>query len=477
MIYSNPEFLLFFMAASALYALAPAREVRFWVLLGASLVFYAWTGLTDTAIFLSVVFASWLAVALARRFPAGRKAWIAAGIVVMALHLFFWKYASWATGQVQRLYPGFLGGLRPDLHLPIGISFFTLQGIAYLADFAADEAKYMNLPTYLLFKSFFAQLVAGPIVRARQLLPQLERLERPTSEDVWRGLCLFALGFFKKLVVADRVAVFVDAVFAAPADFDRVALIKALLGYTAQIWADFSGYTDMGRGAARMLGIRLPENFLSPYLARSPSEFWRRWHVTLSEWIRDYLYIPLGGGKGSPARVFAVLIFTFAVSGLWHGASWHFLLWGLYHGALLVGDRGLRLSEGAERSSPPFQVLRGCVMFALTVFGWLLFRAPSVAAIGVYLKALAAGTGRAATTHLHARPVLAFVALALAMQAVAYQDLKTGRRPVLEFLGSLRLPRGRAVAFAAGLLLAAVFTVSVLLRPPAGGGNFIYFQF
>lgn len=463
MLYSSPEFILLFLLTFAAFGLAARHAARFTILLAASLLFYAWAGLFDAAIFCFVVTISWLTVALARRFPGAKDRLIASGITVMSAHLFFWKYASWASAQVQIIFPDFLGGARLDLPLPVGISFFTLQGIAYLVDYGRGQADYMRWPMFLLYKSFFAQLVAGPIVRARQLLPQLQRLEGPSREDVSAGLGLFVMGFFKKFAVADRAALFVDAVFKAPQSFDRLTLIQAVLGYTVQIWADFSGYTDMGRGAARMLGIRLPENFLSPYLARAPSEFWRRWHVTLSEWIRDYVYIPLGGSRGAPLRVLAVVVATMTISGLWHGAEWHFLAWGLYHGALLVGERklGVVLAEaGWARAAQTGG------MFLLTAFGWLIFRAESLPALGAYLRAFGSGTASAAAP-AHALSVWA----GLFFCAAAHGLSDSG------FLERFRERELSASAgLGAGLALAAVFVLALVLRP-SGSKAFIYFQF
>jgi len=266
------------------------------------------------------------------------------GISVMALHLFFWKYAPRLSGEVIKIYPDFLGGNKLILPLPVGISFFTLQGIAYLIDFARGAASFIPFKEYTLFKSFFAQLVAGPIVRVHELLPQLRKLRTPSLDDISIGLSFFCMGFFKKIMIADRCAPLVNQAFANPGAFSRQNLIIAVLGYAAQIWADFSGYTDMGRGVARILGIHLPENFLSPYLEKSSSEFWTRWHITLSQWIRDYIYIPMGGNRGSRFHSSLTLLAAMAISGVWHGANWTFLIWGLYHGLLLIGQRAIRWS-------------------------------------------------------------------------------------------------------------------------------------
>lgn len=472
MLYSSPEFFLLFLLTFGAFRALRGYAARFNVLLLSSVLFYAWAGVEDTLIFLFVVAVSWSAVYLASRGPTRSRAWLIAGVAVMALHLFFWKYASWVSGQIQLVWPGFLGGRKVAIGLPVGISFFTLQGIAYLLDYMRGEAKLMELKEYLLFKTFFGQLIAGPIVRSKQLLPQLRSLAVPPSGEVAEGLALFVLGFFKKTVLADRAAIFVDPVFADPAHYGSPALLLALLGYTAQIWADFSGYTDMGRGCALMLGIRLPENFLSPYLASRPSEFWRRWHVTLSEWIRDYIYIPLGGSRGSRAHALGVVALTMGISGLWHGANWTFVVWGLYHGALLI----------LERVSPvnPFEALpkvlasaaQRAAMLGAVALGWLVFRAPDLRTAAVFFKGLIRGAGASPG---HTINVVAAVAGAAVLQIVLYPDLPSGRQPVLDALRRFvpeREPAYLLAGFAAGLLLIA----SIVARPLSSRA-FIYFQF
>lgn len=481
MLYSNPEFFILFLLTFLLFRTLASFRARFFTLLIASVIFYSWAGVKDTFIFLFVVAVSWTAVFMAHRRPAFSRVYLISGISVMALHLFFWKYASWVVAQIQILWPGFLDGRRIDIALPVGISFFTLQGIAYLVDYLRGQAKLMALEEYLLFKTFFGQLIAGPIVRSKQLLPQLRNLAVPASDEVARGLALFLLGFFKKTVLADRVAIYVDPVFSDPAHFGSPALVLALLGYTAQIWADFSGYTDMGRGCARMLGIHLPENFLSPYLSLRPSEFWRRWHITLSEWIRDYIYIPLGGSRGSRLRALGVVILTMAISGLWHGANWTFVAWGLYHGGLLI----------VERLSPrnPFGALpkyiaslaQRAAMFVAVATGWLIFRAPDLGKAGLYLRGIFLnGSGRAPG---HVINVFASVAGMCALQTILYTDLETGRRPVLEGIRAFAPARTfekplvrEGVYFFAGCAAGLLLILSIIARPLSSRA-FIYFQF
>jgi alginate O-acetyltransferase complex protein AlgI len=485
MIYSDADFCIFFAIVFCLYLLLKSYNLRFALLLVASLIFYAWAGLFDTAIFLFVVMFSWLAVYLARRYPKKEKHFIVMGVAVMALHLFFWKYASWLTKEIQNIWPTFLDGRKVALPLPVGISFFTLQGIAYLIDYRRSEAKFMNLKEYMLFKSFFAQLVAGPIVRSYQLLPQLKKLTSPSSSSIGLGLSLFAMGFFKKIVIADRIAALVDPVFLNPSAYNRSTLLLALLGYTAQIWSDFSGYTDMGRGTAAMLGIWLPENFLSPYLARTPSEFWRRWHITLSQWIRDYLYIPMGGSRGGPLKVMAVLIATMSISGLWHGANWTFLVWGLYHGILLAGERLLKKGALARLFTKTFsQPLRDgfllLMMLSFTIFGWLIFRIQNRADFFTYLNGLIHNTGTLGFS-MNEHIVTHGFLICMAFQIFFYMNLERSSlvflEPLSRWFQTRRPMEHRLAGVCLGSGLALILVLSLYLRFSKQTHAFIYFQF
>jgi alginate O-acetyltransferase complex protein AlgI len=479
MTYAAPEFFALLAVVVPLFGALRGRRGRAALLVVASLLFYAWAGALDTLVFLAVVAASWLAAWAAGRWPAPRRLLLGLGIGTMAAHLAFWKYGPWLAREI---------GGSLDVALPVGISFFTLQGIAYLVDVGRGRAPVLGFGDYLLFKSFFAQLVAGPIVRAHQLLPQLRRLASPRAVDLAAGLGLFCLGLFKKIVIADRCAPLVDATFADPGAFGRAALALGLAGYAVQIWADFSGYTDMGRGAGRLLGIRLPENFHSPYLAASPSAFWRRWHVTLSEWIRDYVYVPLGGSRGSRPRVWAVALLTMLASGLWHGADWTFALWGLYHGGLLLLERGLRglgLAGvlAATVGAPVTQALAGVATQAAVLGGWLLFRAEGFAGLRAYLRAAAEGGGGRSPDGTE---VLVGLGLCLVIQVVGFRDLATARYPVLAALGrgwdAAAAPgapawRARALGVAGGVALALLLVATVVLRASDRAPAFIYFQF
>ncbi len=476
MIYSNPEFFLLFILTLVPSVLIPDKKIRFYLLLAMSLAFYSWAGIFDTLVFLFVVFMSWLSAWSACKFPSKKRFFLTIGIVIMVVHLFFWKYFPWVSGEIQSQFPAFIGGKKVSFPLPVGISFFTLQGIAYLVDLTRGEAEFIGLSRYFLFKSFFPQLVAGPIVRVHQLLPQLIQLRRPSVDDLGAGLSLFCLGFFKKIVIADRCAPFVDFVFAKPGNYDRSALLLAALGYAVQIWADFSGYTDMGRGCARMLGIQLPQNFLSPYFARSPSEFWRRWHITLGEWIRDYIYIPLGGSAGGKLRVTCVALLTMVISGLWHGANWTFLIWGLYHGGLLVFER--RYKALNVRAAPA--ALSIFMMFLATVFGWVIFRVQKISDLGLFVSGVFSSPGNARwVAPQFGTNIYIGAIFCCAIQAFFYYDLKGRSSPVLVRLNrSVQfVARSQAGGALCGALMAGLVVGCIVLRFTAQSKSFIYFKF
>jgi alginate O-acetyltransferase complex protein AlgI len=481
-IYSNPEYFILLLLTLVTFCLVPGYRFRLWLLIVSSFVFYSWAGFLDTLIFGAVIVIAWLSTWFAEKYPARQKPILGVGISLMAAHLLFWKYAPWITGEIQKIHPTFLHGESLRLPLPVGISFFTLQGIAYLVDLARRETRFVPFQEFVLFKSFFPQLVAGPIVRAPQLIPQLDRLRTPDLSDITAGATLFTQGLMKKLLMADWCGQYANRVFANPGNFDRWALIQGILAYSIQIWADFSGYTDMGVGSARMFGIRLPENFLSPYLARSPSDFWKRWHITLSQWIRDYIYIPLGGSQGGKARIFFVAIITMLISGLWHGANWTFVLWGLFHGLLLVAERLVKISglSKAAGALPSFLLvpLQISLMFSLVALGWLLFRAPTIEVAGTYLAALWNNTGTAGSPPVRTIVWLQVLAC-FTYQALTYRNLSTNELVVLRHLRGTDFSKflHPAAGVACGIGLGLTIMGTLFFRFGSQSHIFIYFQF
>ena len=352
------------------------RAAKLWGL-AASIVFYTFAGAASLPILaLSVAF-NWSLTGLLVR-PAlaasARRRWVVFGVVANLLLLGVFKYAGFVATNL-----GWLMGASfavPELALPLGLSFFTFAQIAYLVDVGAGRASRGDLLDYAFFVSFFAKIASGPITRSTELLPQLAGaagtgLTRPDWRNLSLGLFVFAIGLFKKVMLADPLALWANAGFDASASLTFLEAWGASLAYTFQLYFDFSGYTDMAIGIGLLLNLRLPENFDSPYRARDLQEFWRRWHITLSRFLRDYVYVPLGGNRRSEAITHRNLVLTFLVGGLWHGAGWTFVAWGLLHG---VGASIHRLWKSRGHALPG--PLAWVVTFLFVNFAWVFFRAP-----------------------------------------------------------------------------------------------------
>jgi len=363
--------------------------------------------------------------------------------------------------------------LTLSIVLPVGISFYTFQTLSYTIDVYRRELK----PTrdaldFALFVAFFPQLVAGPIERAKNLLPNITAPRTLSWEALGRGAVLCLLGLIKKVVIADAIGPSVDAVYASP-DPSRVDIVFATWLFAVQIYCDFSGYTDIARGVAKMLGFRLMRNFAQPYFAADPQEFWRRWHISLSTWLRDYLYIPLGGNRGGRWATYRNLMATMTLGGLWHGAAWNFVLWGIYQGGLLSVHRALtgrhrRTGEGERRSLLAW-ASRGLAIFAffqVVCYGWLLFRAQSFDQIRDFSLRLA-GLGEPIPAGL-LMPSPPLAAL-LAMGFVFVWDVLIERSGDVRFYAAWPLPV-RAALYA-GMVYLLVFGATTQTS------NFIYFQF
>lgn len=341
------DYLLFLLlAVGGWWLLARAHMVRLLFVLVASCAFYmAWNPAYVVLILTSTLLDYMMGLAIGgAATPGRRRAWLLASLIGNLGLLGVFKYYNFfavATADVLRLAGARVLLPHLDVLLPLGISFYTFEGLSYTID--VYRGRYpceRNFLRYAAFITFFPKLVAGPIVRAAELLPQLGAPPRLRTEWVSEGLFLIALGLVKKMAFADYLAVnFVDRVFDDPTAYSASEVMLGLYGYTLQIYCDFSGYTDMARGSGLLFGLRLPENFDRPYQATSPAEFWRRWHMTLSSWLRDYLYFPLGGSRGSAARAYANLGVTMFLIGLWHGAAWTFVVYGLLQAAAMLIHR------------------------------------------------------------------------------------------------------------------------------------------
>ncbi|MEI4262923.1 MBOAT family O-acyltransferase [Roseovarius sp. D0-M9] len=383
MLFSSPQFVFAFLPLSllgyfAIARLAGARASLAWLVL-CSLFFYGYWRLDYLPLLIGSILGNYaIGAAIQARAAAGaRRAGFALLILGIAANLALLGYFKYFGFFIKTL-NGVTGAQMavPSLVLPLAISFFTFQQITYLVDSHKGQAARGSLLNYTVFVTFFPQLIAGPIVHHKEMMPQFARaaMLRLRSKNLLAGCIIFGLGLFKKIGIADTFAIYADAGYA---DHTQLTILDAWIttfSYTFQLYFDFSGYSDMAIGAARMFGIRLPLNFLSPYKATSIQDFWRRWHITLSRFLRDYLYIPLGGSRRREGRVAANLMITFLLGGLWHGAGWTFLIWGAIHGLGLVIGRvfsraGLRLPH----------VLAWALTFAVVHLSWVFFRAEDLA--------------------------------------------------------------------------------------------------
>jgi alginate O-acetyltransferase complex protein AlgI len=400
MLFCSQQFLAFFAAIFLAYWLLPWHKARVWLLLAASFYFYAsWNAWLAVIICISTA----LDYLLARGMDATashrrRRLLLAVSLTANLGLLCYFKYANFFLESLQEaLRAAGLHSSFPLLSvvLPVGISFYTFEAINYTVDVYRGRAPAeRDLGHFMLFILFFPHLVAGPIVRASDFLPQIRRRKRPSWLRWQLGGQLFLLGLFKKLAIADRMAQFADPVFKDPGVYGTGALWLAVLAYALQIYCDFSGYTDMAIGCAHLLGYKLAKNFDMPYLAANVAEFWRRWHISLSTWLRDYLFIPLGGSRGSGWKTARNLLITMTLGGLWHGASWTFVVWGALHGLLLVGHRAFRgYCENRPRLGAALQSAAGTGMrigltFLSVALCWVFFRAATFGAAATMLRGL-----------------------------------------------------------------------------------------
>ncbi|HEY7563560.1 MAG TPA: MBOAT family protein [Acidimicrobiia bacterium] len=403
--------------------------------------------------------------------PRTRRLLLTLGVVVSLSVMGFFKYYGFFVSSLVNLAHSVgLDLSLPILEviLPVGISFFTFQSLSYTVDIYRRKLTPVPLLDFAVFVSFFPHLVAGPIVRGSEFLPQLRERHDPRMIPGATAFGLIAGGLFKKVVVANTLATaIVDPVFASPHNFSAIEVLAAIYGYAVQIYADFSGYTDIAIGLALLLGFRFPQNFNRPYVAASLQDFWRRWHMTLSRFLRDYLYIPLGGNRKGTGATYRNLMITMVLGGLWHGAAWNFVIWGALHGVGLSVERFLETRRRddtrvvAERERDRWVWPRRFVIFHLVCLGWVLFRSDSLQTAGSVLTRLTEWGPAPAVTP-------AIVALIVAGIGVQYlpEDFRLRLR---EWFAGLR-PVGMATAL--GLLLLVTDGLG-----PEGVAPFIYFQF
>jgi alginate O-acetyltransferase complex protein AlgI len=480
-VFNSLHFLWFFVAVYALYRLLPAvasaeraHRGQNWLLLLASYYFYAAWDYRFLALLAASTLVDYCCGIVLGRLTDGRRRrlvmWLSIGFNLTMLG--FFKYFNFFVDNLHALSAALgwqLDFVTLRVLLPIGISFYTFVTMSYVIDVYRREIEpTRNLVDFAVFVSYFPHLVAGPILRATALLPQIARPRQVTATQMRDGLWLIAWGFFQKIFVADNLAPLASRVFAPDAHVTGVNVLLGTYAFAFQIYGDFAGYSNIARGTSKLMGIELIENFRFPYFVRSPQEFWRNWHISLSTWLRDYLYIPLGGNRGSAWATRRNLLITMVLGGLWHGAAWTFVLWGLYQGLLLIAYRGAEQTALARRwllgTSPVARVVGWALMFHLTCLGWLIFRSRSEHQLWNLTTSLATNfspgsidvTGLLVPLLLYAAPLL----LIHACEAY-FDDVLIVRR--------LPIPVRYSV-------YAATFYLTMLFGN-FGGSEFIYFQF
>lgn len=477
MLFNSFQYLLFFPVVCLLYFAMPFRWRTTFLLL-ASYYFYMcwrWEYVVLIMVQTEIVFLCGLRMERGMT-PVGRRALLLTAIILTLSLLFFFKYYNFLNEGLRSLLSFIQAPYHvPDLDilLPIGISFHTFQSLGYIIDLYRRKIPVeRSLSRFGLFVSFFPLLVAGPIERANQLLPQLERIHRFDVARLSSGLKLMLWGFFKKVVIADGLAVYVNQIYGHPSDFSGTTLALATYCFAFQIYCDFSGYSDIAIGSARVLGFDLMQNFNLPYLARSISEFWQRWHISLSTWFRDYLYIPLGGSRVSATRWAVNILIVFMASGLWHGASWVFVIWGGLHGLYYLMEKRLAPYGQAAcswlhlpaRIQAVVQVL---LTFHLVLVAWVFFRASSVPEALFILRRMV--TDLSGPPYLGYTAVGTIVSLELVGLLITVQLLQRFNRLPLGFS---RAPVPAALRW--GGCLGMMLGLALLGK---NGHGFIYFQF
>jgi alginate O-acetyltransferase complex protein AlgI len=379
MLFHTWTFAIFFIVLYPTYLIIKNTRLRLPLLLAASYFFYACFNPLYPILILYSSLVDYAVVTAMEKWGRSRI-WLLISIVNNLGLLSFFKYGAFITDNINALL-SWLGipyiVPQPGILLPVGLSFYTFQSMTYTIEYyRGNIEREKNFLMYAAFVSFFPRLVAGPIERAKNLLPQLRRTPEVAPRDIADGFSLFVAGLFKKVALADYLALYVDKVYGAPEQYQSPALILATFLFCWQVYFDFSGYTDMARGLARMMGVRLMLNFNNPYLATGLGEFWQRWHISLSSWFKDYVYIPLGGNRKGRFNTYRNMFLTMVISGLWHGAAWTFVLWGVVHALGRCVTRELETTSFYQQKVP--RIVKQLLVFGFVTFAWIFFRAESI---------------------------------------------------------------------------------------------------
>ena len=458
MLFHTWPFVLFFLIVYPTYLAVKGTRFRLPWLLTASYFFYACFNPLYLILIAYSTLLDYTVVAIMEK-RGRRKIWLLISILNNLALLSLFKYGGFVTENLNALLSSL--GIpyaipAPGLFLPVGLSFYIFQSMSYTIDYyRGNIEREKSLIRYATFVSLFPRLLMGPIERARNLLPQLHKGPKISKQDITDGLSLFVVGFFKKVALADYLALYVDKVYAAPGEYQSPALILATFLFCWQIYFDFSGYTDMARGVARMMGFRLMLNFNNPYLATGLGDFWSRWHISLSSWFKDYVYIPLGGNRKGTFNTYRNMFLTMVISGLWHGAAWTFIIWGAVHALGRFLTRGLERTSFYRDKVP--KIAKQLFVFGFVTFAWIFFRAESISDAWIIIT-------RIFSSGL-ANPYCPLLALALIFTVWLYQFAYESR---LKWLLEARAVR-------IGIVVLMVLYLAIFA--PSSEQPFIYLQF
>ncbi len=482
MLFHSWYFLIFFIIVYITYLPLRGTKAYLYWLLVASYVFYGWWNPFYLVLIAYCTVTNYYAVVLMER-TQKRKLWLALSIVNSLAVLCFFKYGVFISNNINTVL-ALLGTSytipKPGVLLPVGISFYTFHSMSYTIDYYRGNIKREpSLIRFATFISFFPQLVAGPILRASDMLPQLTGKPEIKKENITDGLSLFVVGLFKKVALADYLALYVDKVYESPSFFDGASLILATFSFGWQIYFDFSGYTDMARGISRMMGFNLKLNFNNPYLATGLSDFWNRWHISLSSWFKDYLYIPLGGNRKGKFNTYRNMFLTMVISGFWHGADWTFIIWGALHAFGRFLTREFERSNFYNQKVPKF--VKQIAVFAFVSFAWIFFRAQTLGDAILIVKKI--------FTFSYSDPQFPILALSFCLVVWAYQflyEFSVNRLSKNDDLGSCqlfanfrpcRIGMKKLTIRSLKTIVVVLMILYLLIFTTSGNEAFIYFQF
>ncbi len=482
MSFSSLEYIIFFGIVLVVMAISNAlkskckietvQQIRHVFLLIMSYIFYGWADMKFCFLMLALTIVSYVTSLIVAKRDKYEKAATVLGVVTPLVILGIFKYFNFFVDSFAQLLHT-SSSVTLSLVLPVGISFYTFQSLSYTIDVKRGKIEaqkdFINLALYI---SFFPQLVAGPIVKAEDFIPQLHEDRSVSLKNLEKGLQIFVLGLFKKIVIADRLSIFVDEVFETPSAFSALTVVLAVISYSIQIYFDFSGYSDMAIGSAKCLGFDLRRNFNFPYISKNVSEFWKRWHISLSSWLMEYLYIPLGGNRKGVARTYINLVITMLLGGLWHGASWTFVAWGLFHGIGLcvhkLYKKIRKLPKDYKGSTIPNIISTVCT-YIFVCFGWIFFRAESFANAWDVFRAMF--TLQGGVQHYY---IWTFVAIAVVIVRFVSVTLRNKKaNEALTTDSYIYLPLDKTW----GLTLFSLFIMLTAALAYFSSNPFIYFRF